>query len=166
MSKQITLEDDVVFELMSRGLELDMAFSSASEILRVILGMSTKTTDTNANYPSSHVSVVQKLLDGLRDTIFSVSKNGMRLYGINKRWVATPNIVTITVQDARAHNLRVTVYGRPSEFEDIKSSLDIKNDMAGYSRFVINSENELPSAIKVIQHSYELKKKRGRLSVY
>jgi hypothetical protein len=38
--------------------------------------------------------------------------------------------------------------------------------MAGYSRFNINSESQLPSAIKVIQHSYNLKKERGRLLVH
>ena len=81
----------------------------------------------------------------------------------NRKWVANPNVVTIIVQEPRAHSLRITVYGRPKEFEDIKPSLDIKDDMSGYSRFVLNSESQLPSALKVIQRSYKLKKDRGRL---
>ena len=167
MGTQVILDDDVRNELIKRAIELDMFFSPVNEVLRVILDITKKGTDVkNDNYPSSRNPEVQSLLDGLRDTIFSISKNGMEFYGKNKRWVANPNVVTITVQDARAHNLRVTVYGRPCEFEEMKPSLDIKDDMAGYSRFIINSEGQLSSATKVIQHSYKLKKERGRLPVY
>ena len=167
MGTQVILDDDVRNKLVERAIELDMVFSSVNEVLRVILNMTKKGTDVYGdNYPSSMVHKVQDLLDGLRDTIFSISKNGMKFYGKNRRWVANPNVVTITVQDARANNLRITVYGKPYEFEDTKPSLDIKDDMAGYSRFVLNSDSQLPSAIKVIQHSFKLKKNRGRLFVY
>ena len=164
MGTQVMLDDDVRNELIRRAIELDMVFSSVNEVLRVILNTPEKGTDVNIdNYPRSGVHDVQSLLDGLRDTIFSISKNGMKYYTKNRRWVANPNTVTITVQDARVHNLRISVYGRPHEFEGIKSSLEIQNDMSGYSRFILNSESQLPSAIKVIQHSYKLKKDRGRL---
>ena len=168
MSKQITLDDDVFFELVNKAIELNMFFCSANDVLRVILNVKKKETEVNSdNYPSSKVSEIQSLLNGLRDTIFSISKNGMKYHSNNRRWVADPNTVTITVQDARSRNLRITVYGRPHEFEEIfggvKPELEISDDMSGYSRFVLNNENQLPFAVKVIMHSYNIKKERGRL---
>ncbi len=168
MSKQITLDDDVFLELVNEAIKLNMVFCSANDVLRVILNVKKQETEVNsANYPSSKVPEIQSLLNGLRDTIFSISKNGMKYHINNRRWVAAPNTVTITVQDARSRNLRITVYGRPHEFEEIfggvKPELEIRDDMSGYSRFVLNNENQLPFAVKVIQHSYNIKKERGRL---
>ncbi len=168
MGKQITLDDDVFFELVNKAIELNMFFCSANDVLRVILNVKKQGAEVNSdNYPSSKVPEIQNLLNGLRDTIFSISKNGMKYHSNNRRWVADPNTVTITVQDARSRNLRITVYGRPHEFEEIfggvKSELEIKDDMAAFSRFIINNERQLPFALKVIQHSYNIKKERGRL---
>ncbi len=168
MGKQITLDDDVFFELVNKAIELNMFFCSANDVLRVILNMKKQGAEVNSdNYPSSKVPEIQNLLNGLRDTIFSISKNGMKYHSNNRRWVADPNTVTITVQDARSRNLRITVYGRPHEFEEIfggvKSELEIKDDMASFSRFILSNEKQLPFAIKVIQHSYNIKKERGRL---
>jgi len=168
MVKQITLDDDVYLELVHRAIESNMVLCSANDVLRVLLNMSNPDKNVNSeNFPSSEVSEVQRLLDGLREIIFTISKNGMQYHSKTKRWVADPNTVTITVQDSRARNLRITVYGRPHEFYELLSgtnmSLDIKPDMSGYSRFVLISENQLPYAVKVIQHSYNLKKARGRL---
>jgi len=167
MGTQVTLDQDVVFALVEKSIELNMVFSPVNEVLRTILGITKERTDINSdNYPSSKFNKTQSLLDGLRDTIFSISKDGMKLHN-NRKWVANPNVVTIIVQEPRAHNLRITVYGRPTEFDDIfggvKSLLDIKDDMSGYSRFVLKDESQLPYTIKVIQHSYKLKKDRGRL---
>ena len=179
MDTQVKIENDVFKELINRAIDkkaektllvwaLDSGkFSNSevnlNEVLRDFLGMSNKEEDVNNSYPSSKVDKVQRLLNGVRDSIFNISKNGMRYYGKHKRWVADPNIVTITVQDARANNLRLTVYGKPDEFESIRGALAIKDDMAGYSRFVLDDESKLSSAVKVIERSYELKKERGRL---
>ena len=158
MTKQVTLDDDVFMEIAGRAFELGMVFGSINDVLREILNMGKKQVN---NYPSSKVPEVQLLLNALKSPIFKFSKNGMKPKG--RKWVADPNIVTITVQDARAKSLRITVYGRPNEFESIKDSLEIKDDMAGYSRFVINSVNQLIPAVNVIEYSYKLKKDRGRL---
>ncbi|MFC1992059.1 hypothetical protein ACFLVC_05005 [Chloroflexota bacterium] len=165
MGTQIILEDDVRNELIKRAIELDMAFSPINEVLRVILDIVPKRVDVNGgNYPSSKFDTTQNLLDGIRDTIFSISKDGMKLHK-NRKWVASPNVVTIIVQEPRAHNLRITVYGRPEEFGELEQNLDMQPDMNGYSRFVINSESQLPLAKQVIKHSYKLKKDRGRIIV-
>lgn len=168
MSKQITLDDEVYLKLVDKAIELNMVFNSANDVIKVLLSMKKQEAElNNNNYPTSKMPEMQNLLDGLKDTIFSISKNGMKYHRKNRRWVADPNTVTITVQDARSRNLRITVYGRPQEFRDIfgglKPELDIQNDMAGYSRFVLNNKKQLPFAIKVIQYSYNIKKERGRL---
>lgn len=162
MGTQITLDDDVRNELVDRAIKLDMVFSPLNDVLRVVLGMNGESKEVSPEkYPHSRDKKVQKMLDGLRDAIYSLSPGGMILK--RKRWVANPNIVTITVQDARAHNLRLTVYGKPEEFKGIASSIEVNPDMSGYSRFTLQSENQIPSAIKVIQHSFELKQARGRM---
>jgi hypothetical protein len=168
MSKQITLDDDVYLNLVEKAIELKMILCSANDVIKVLLsGNEIGANRNNENYPSSKLPQVQTLLDGLRDLIFKISPNGMIYHPKHKKWVANPNIVTIIVQDARSRTLRITIYGRPHEFEEIlkdnNSELEIKNDMAGYSRFTINKESQLYYAIPVIQHSYNLKKERGRI---
>ena len=39
MGKQITLDDDVFFELVNKAIELNMVFCSANDVLRVILNV-------------------------------------------------------------------------------------------------------------------------------
>jgi len=121
----------------------------------------------SVRYPKSRVPGVQGLLDGLRDTIFRISETGMIYHPTTGKWVADPNTVTLKVQDARAGNLRVTVYGRPEDFVGHMgtsySALKIEPDMAGYSRFLVENEGQLADAKRVIEYSYELKKRRGRL---
>ena len=175
MGKQITLDDDIAQELVRRAvddevmqaliifaIESNKSSKLVNDALRGQLKMTGRATAASRdNYPTSRVIKVQKLLEGLRDTAFSISGDGLERKG--KKWVANPNVVTITVQDARARNLRITVYGRPDEFVGIKGSIEIKPDMSGYSRFIIDSESQLPLAKKVIEHSYKLKSDRGRL---
>lgn len=164
MGKQVYLEDDVVAAIINKAIELDMVFNPLNDVLRVALGVTQrKKEDGSKNYPSSRKSEVQELLDGLKVTIFKISSRGMEYHPKNKRWVASPNVVTITVQDTRTKNLRITVYGKPHEFESVKGPLDVRNDMAGYSRFTLDSESQLKSAIAIINHAYQLKKVRGKI---
>ena len=160
MGKKVTLDDDVFMEIAGRAFALGMVFGSINDVLREILNMGKK--DVN-NYPSSKVEQVQYYLNALRSPIFKFSKNGMVYHGKTRKWVANPNFVTITVQDARAKNLRITVYGKPEEFESIKGSLKIEDDMASYSRFLIESAEQLIPAVNVVRHSYKLKDERGRI---
>ncbi len=160
MAKEVILDDDVFMELASRAFQRGMVFGTVSDVLRDVLGMGEKKAD---NFPSSELREVQYLLDLLRPVIMRISKDGMAYHAKSRKWVAEPNVVTITVQEARAKNLRITVYGRPNEFESVRGPLEIEDDMAGYSRFVIRSAGELPATVKVIERSYELKKERGRL---
>jgi len=160
MPKQVTLDDDVFMEIASRAFGKGMIFASINDALREILNIGGKDL---TNYPSSSVPTVQLFLNALKAPIFDISKSGMTYHQKSRKWVASPNVVTITVQDARAKNLRITIYGRPNEFDNVKGPLKIENDMAGYSRFTVESSDQIFAAKNVIVHSYELKKKRGRL---
>jgi hypothetical protein len=175
MGTQVMLDNDVMKALLNKAIDNKDVVAVLCETidsgklshlvngaLRPFLGLENKGVDVNNNYPSSNVQKVQALLDGLRNTIFNISEDGMKCSNRGK-WVAHPNTITIKVQDSRARNLRITIYGNPEEFSGVKGLLNIERDMASYSRFLLNDENELPSAIKIIQYSYELKKDRGRL---
>lgn len=160
MGRQVTLDDDVFMEIADRAFVSGMVFGSINDVLREILNMGKKEVN---NYPSSKVEQVQYYLNALKSPIFEFSKDGMVYHGKSRKWVADPNFVTITVQDARAKNLRVTIYGKPEVFESIKGSLKIEGDMAGYSRFLIENTDQLFPAVNVIKHSYKLKEERGRI---
>jgi len=160
VAEQVTLDDDVFMEIAGRAFELGMVFGSINDVLREILNMGKKEVN---NYPNSKVERVQYFLNALKSPIFKFSKNGMKYHAKSGKWVAEPNVVTIKVQDARAKNLRITVYGKPEEFENIKGSIKIEDDMASFSRFLIDSADQLNLAVNIIKHSYELKKERGRL---
>ena len=162
MGTQVLLDDDVRNEIVKRAIKLEMVFSPVNDVLRAILGL-TKEEKSGGAYPRSGDAKVSGLLEGLKGTVMSVSPGGMRLGTNGRRWVSDSNVVTVTVQEARAHNLRITVFGRREEFAEMKGSLDIRDDMAGYSRFVVDNESQLPSAIKVIRQSHDFKKARGRL---
>jgi hypothetical protein len=179
MENKITLDNDIVKILINKAIDdkavvaiLHLAIDSGkssnlvNDALRSFLVINNKEKDVANNYPSSIVPEIQRLLNGLRNTIFDISKNGMYFYSKHRRWVSDPNVVTITVQDSRANSLRITVYGRPQEFEGIFAGinppLNIDDDMSGYSRFILKNDSQLSYAIKVIQHSSNLKNNRGR----
>jgi len=175
MTPVIRIDDDVMNELKKRAVDLDMVFSSPNEVLKVVLVLTTadknlpdlpkKPTvarNTSGEMPQSSDPEVQELLDGLLQGIsdlcscFNLAKSG--------RWIASPNFMTITVQDARAHNLAITVYGSIDDFKNLQSNVHIQPDRSGYSRFNIDRQDQLPSAIQVIRRAHQLKQKRSRRS--
>jgi hypothetical protein len=159
MSSVIRIDDDVMNELKRRAVELNMIFNTPNEVLKVIFGLTTTVSKvTNLTFPQSGNPDVQKLIDGIRDTILSLSPNGLVFYSESGKWVASPNnFIAIKVQDKRKFNLAITVYGNPGDFSNIRHNLTIKPDQNSYSRFRVDGENQLPSAIKVIKQAYHLK---------
>ncbi len=102
MGKQVMVDNDVIKELIDRTVdgEVEKALVSwaidsgkfnseydGNEVLRAFLGMNNKEVDVDNNYPSSKVDRIQSVLDGLRDTIFGISKNGMHYHSKNRRCV-------------------------------------------------------------------------------
>jgi len=175
MSPVIRIDDDVMNELKKRAVDLDMVFSSPNDVLKAVLGLTTAdknlpdlpkeptvARNTGGEMPQSSDPKVQKLLDGLLQGIsdlcscFNLAKSG--------RWIASPNFVTVKVQDARAHNLSITVYGSIDDFNNLQSNVHIQPDRSGYSRFNIDMQDQLPSAIQVIRRAHQLKQKRSHRS--
>jgi formyltetrahydrofolate synthetase len=163
MTPVIRIDEDVMEELKKKAIELNMVFNTPNEVLKVILGCTRPVYKaSDVNFPQSSRPHVQKLLDGIRDVIFKLSPSGLTL-SKNKKWIASPNIVTIKVQDVRKGNLAITVYGEPEDFNRINHNLDIRPDRNSYSGFSIDRDNQLSSAIEVIKYSYQLKvNNRGR----
>jgi uncharacterized Fe-S cluster-containing radical SAM superfamily protein len=145
MSTVIRIDDDVRNELVRKAVDLNMVFSTPNEVLKVILGLTKSVTKViNSTFPHSENPVVQELIEGLRDTIFNLSPNGLIFHSKSDKWVASPNnFVTIKVQDKRKSGLAITVYGNPDKFGNIPSDLVIKPDRRSYSRFNIDRENQL-----------------------
>lgn len=160
MAPVIRIDDDVMEELKKKAIELNMVFATPNEVLKTILkvkeNMLIKTIDLT--FPQSEDANVQKLIDGIRSTILRLSPNGLCYYPKSGKWVATPdNFVAVKVQDKRSKNIAIIVYGNPDEFRKITHNLNIKPDRPGYSRFNIDNENQIQSAIEVIKEAYNLK---------
>ena len=174
MAPVIRIDDDVMKELKRRAVHLDMVFSTVNDVLRKVLELNKSDTNsqkdtirqkasqvTNVTLPKSNNLHVQKLIDGITPVILSLSKSVLRFYPKSGRWVAEPNFVAVRVQDARAGNIAITVYGNPEEFESLHHSLNIKPDRASWSRFNVDREEQLQSTIEVIRHAYQLHLKRN-----
>ncbi|MBM3948263.1 MAG: hypothetical protein FJ312_03295 [SAR202 cluster bacterium] len=125
--------DDAVMEfLKKRAVELGLVFNTQNAVVRKLLlpqvdeeEMQTTRTIPEARererrvegkrVPHSDNPNVQRLLDSLLPDILRLSTNGLTSCPAIQRWVATPNVVAIRVQDARAGNLAVHVYGEPDD---------------------------------------------------
>ncbi|MBA7651423.1 hypothetical protein ES703_59242 [subsurface metagenome] len=169
MAPVIRIGDDVMNELKKRAVSLDMVFSTVNDVLREVLELNRTDENaqrdtnkqkpsqlTNVTFPKSNNPHVQKLIDGIRPVIFSLSNGGLRLYPKSGKWIAEPNFVAIKVQDARGSNIAITVYGHPEDFETLRHNLNIRADRPGHSRFNFDREEQLQSVIEVIRHAYQL----------
>jgi hypothetical protein len=141
-----------------------MVFSTPSDVLKVILGLTKTMPQANSSeFPQSADSSVQELLDGIRDVIFALSPSGLTFHGKSGKWVASPNnFVAIKVQDKRKRDLAISIYGNPGKFNGIRHNLVIKPDRSSYSRFSVDRYDQLSSAIHVIKHAYQLSTKKER----
>jgi len=76
----------------------------------------------------------------------------LKYYPKSGKFVESPNnFWTVRIQN-RDKSLRITVRGIPSYFNGIQK-LILKDDMAGYSSFKINSDLQIDEAIKIIFQS-------------
>jgi len=168
MAPVIRIDDEILAELKKRAIELNLVFSSPNEVLKtLLLSPKDETPDEGeptwesvafaSAYPSSKNPDLQRLLDGLKSTIFQHSLRGMLYFSNANRWVAAPNAVAISVQDARAQSIAITVYGNPDDFSFLGDKLMMKPDRASYSRFTINSEDQIEAARQAIVYAFHMK---------
>jgi len=178
MAPVIRVDEEVMDELKNRAVKLSFVFGTPNDVLRAVLGLSNargtlppklpkevsrRAVDEDAQFPNSSDVGVQKLLDALQLPLLGLSPDG---FGLSKHgvWIASSdNFVAIRVQDRRNRDLRITVYGRPEEFQGLCSQIALKPDMGGvYSRFNLSRTDLVPEALKIIQYACQLKQKRGR----
>jgi len=152
MAPTIRIDTDVLNKLKEIAIDLGLVFSTPNEVLREALGVKPELNDnTNNNVmngantalptadnrlPRSNNPGIQTLLDQLLQLFERLIGRSLNFeQGKNGRWVLRPhNFVTIMVQDARKHDLAITVYGNPDRFAGIGVNLEIRADQASYSR--------------------------------
>lgn len=72
------------------------------------------------------------------------------------KFVESPDNFWVVRIQPRARSLRIVVYGRPEEHSS-KNAIELKQDMASYSSFVIDNEHQIPEAVEVIRQAKRLK---------
>jgi hypothetical protein len=125
------------------------------------------TTDAAASrIPSSHEPKVQRLIAQLLPALLGIlesSGNVLTRHPITQKWVANPNnFVALKVQDARALNLCLYIYGRPGDFGQLPARLNIKPERAKYSRFNVDSPDQIQDALDMVRRAYDLKQRLGK----
>jgi len=75
------------------------------------------------------------------------------------KFVESPDNFWVVRIQPRVQSLRIIVYGTLRK-HGAKSTIELKNDMTGYSNFVINNQTQLREAIDVIRKAKELKEHR------
>lgn len=75
------------------------------------------------------------------------------------KFVESPDNFWVVRIQPRAQSLRIIVYGTPRKHSP-KSAIELKDDMTGYSNFVINNQSQLREAIDVIREAKQLKEHR------
>jgi hypothetical protein len=76
----------------------------------------------------------------------------LKYYKTSGKFVESPNnFWTVRIQN-RDKSLRITVRGIPSYFSGVQKLL-LKDDMAGYSSFKVNSKNQVNEAINIISQA-------------
>lgn len=168
----IRIDDEVMREIKKQASKLDLVFSTPNDVLRRMLGLDGKvkaatvakappSLKVSNDLPRSSVPIVQGLIDAIVPTIRRLEPNAtFQPDSSGKRWIVRPNnFATLKPQDAQKKDLVITVFGRPDAFQDLKVNLALRNDQAGYSRFSINDNKQVPDTIKVIQRAHKLKQK-------
>jgi hypothetical protein len=114
-----------------------------------------------------------RYLDALRDLPGSLREVGEQLlteirkefpgelvfHPKSKKFVESPDNFWVVRIQPRAQSLRIIVYGRPHEHRRY-DSVDLKQDMAAYSNFLIKSKHQVSDAISVIREAKRLKDSR------
>jgi hypothetical protein len=75
------------------------------------------------------------------------------------KFVESPDNFWVVRIQPRAQSLRIIVYGTPKEHGP-QNSIELKDDMAGYSNFVVNSQHQVLEAVNVIRKAKQLKDRR------
>ena len=176
MAPNIEVDGEVLSAIEERGLGLAQARGSAigitaNDVLRSILELDPKKqqnsrkrpapnpllTSTPGPRPSSVNPKVQLLIESL---IYKL-ENEIGPIEFKRdstgRWIAHPeNFFTIKVQDSRAMNLSITIYGRPDQLSK-PHDIEIKADRPSYSRFSLQSDEHIESAVQIIINAWALK---------
>ena len=178
----LRVDDDVIKALKKKAIELDLIFSTPNQVLRTLLCL-----DVPVQQERNHVmfdtspqlthaepigeeriftsadpkvrQIIDEFLPHLQN-VLSSSKDYLQYYPISGRWISHPNnFVAIKIQQARAKDLSVSVYGRPNDFEEVVDEIELKPDRTNYSRFNLKSQTQVSEAIRIIKFALVIKQR-------
>jgi hypothetical protein len=102
----------------------------------------------------------QKLGKQLLTLIRQELPGELKFHQKSGKFVESPDNFWVVRVQPRAKSLRIIVYGNPNKYYGLQNTIVLKPDMAGYSNFVIDKENQLSDAINIIRKAKHLKSKR------
>lgn len=105
--------------------------------------------------PESIRNVGEKLLKEIR----MMFPGELVYHPKSKKFVESPDNFWVIRVQPRAKSLRIIVYGKPEDHRQTHT-FKLKHDMAVYSNFVIDSENQIQEAVNVIRDAKLLKDDR------
>jgi len=77
----------------------------------------------------------------------------------SKKFVESPDNFWVVLIQPRVKSLRIIVYGKPEEYRDY-NNIKLKDDMKGYSSFLIDNINQINDAVNIILEAKQLKDKK------
>ena len=86
--------------------------------------------------------LLQKLGKELLQEVRCTFPGKLQYYPKSKKYVESPDNFWVVKIQPRAKSLRIVVYGSPQKHGS-KKSIELKDDMTGYSSFIINNPSQL-----------------------
>lgn len=99
---------------------------------------------------------LRKLGELLLDSVRKEYPGELVFHPKSEKFVESPDNFWVVRIQPRAQSLRIIVYGRPEEHRPNKN-IKLKQDMASYSNFVIDSHVHLNDAVEIIKFAKKLK---------
>jgi hypothetical protein len=99
---------------------------------------------------------IRKLGEQLLAEIRKEYPGELVFYPNTKKFVESPDNFWVVRIQPRVQSLRIVVYGKPGKHGP-KKLIKLKDDMAGYTTFVIDSQQQIVEALSVIRQAKQLK---------
>ena len=100
----------------------------------------------------------QKLGKELLKAIREVHSGKLKYFSKSQKYVESPDNFWVIKIQPRAKSLRIVVYGSPNRHRG-KKSIELKDDMKGYSTFILKNPEQLEESVSTILQAATLKKR-------
>ena len=104
--------------------------------------------------PPLQQNLGKELLKAIRE----VHSGKLKYFSKSKKYVESPDNFWVVKIQPRAKSLRIVVYGSPNRHRG-KKSIELKDDMTGYSSFLLDNPVQLAESVSTILQAAVLKQK-------